>query len=68
MIHPCEHVKLVELETLQVIVKNQVQNTYLEETIKSSQPEFYVKASLSSTVLCRRHYIFKYLGEYPAKL
>ena len=52
MIHLSEHVKLVELETLQVIVKSHGQNTYLEETMKSSQPEFYANTSLSSTVLC----------------
>ena len=51
MIHFSEHVKLVELETLQVIVESYVQNAYLEETMKSSQPEFYANAPFSSTVL-----------------
>ena len=69
MIHPSEHVKLVKLETLQVIVESHGQNTYLEETMKSSQPEFYANASLSSTVLCHNNYIFMYfLREYTAKL
>ena len=35
--------------------------------MKSSQPEFYANASLSSQVLFPKHYIFMYLGEYPAK-
>ena len=68
MIHFSEHVKLVELETLQVIVGSYGQNAYLEETMESSQPEFYANTSLSFTVLCRKHNIFMYLGEYLAKL
>ena len=70
MIHLSEHVKLAELETQQVIVKSYGQHTYLEEAMKSFQPEFYASASLSSQVLCPKHYIFVYLdlGEYPAKL
>ena len=51
-----EHVNLVELESVQVIVKSYLQNAYLEETMKSSQPEFHANASLSSTVLCRKYY------------
>ena len=34
--------------------------------MKSSQLEFYANASLSSQVLFPKHYIFMYLGEYPA--
>ena len=70
MIHLSEHVELVKFETLQVIVGIYGQNVYLEETMKSSQPEFYANASLSSTVLCCKHNIFMYmyLGEYVAKL
>ena len=68
MLHFSEHVKLVELGTLQVIVRSYGQNAYLEETTKFSQPKFYANASLSSTVLCRQHNIFLYLGEYLAKL
>ena len=68
MIHFSEHIKLVELEPLYVIVGSYGQNAYLEETMKSSQPEFYANTSLSSTVLCYKHYIFMYLGEYLAKL
>ena len=68
MIHFSEHVKLVELETLQVIVGSYGRNAHLEETMKSSQPEFYATTSLSSTVLCHKHNIFMYLGEYLAKL
>ena len=40
MIHFSVHVKLVELKTLQVIVGSYGQNAILEETMKSSQPEF----------------------------
>ena len=68
MIEFSEHVKLVELETLQVILGSYGQNAYLEETMKSSQPKFYANASLFSTVLCRKHNIFMYLGEYLVKL
>ena len=52
--------------TQQLIVKSYAQ--HLEEAMKSSQPEFYANASLSSQVLCPKHYIFMYLGEYQAKL
>ena len=59
----------VELETLQVIVKSNWQHTsLLDETMESSQPEFYANASLSSQLLCRKHYINMYLGEYSMKL
>ena len=69
MIHLSEHdVKLTELELQQVIVKSYGQHTYLEKAMKSSQPEFYANASLSSQVLFPKHYIFMYLGEYLAKL
>ena len=64
MFHFSEHVKLVELETLQVIVGSYGQNSCLEEMVKSSQPKFYANPSLSSTILCRKYYIFIYLGEY----
>ena len=37
-------VKLVKLETLQVIVKSHWQHTSLDETMKSSQSEFYANA------------------------
>ena len=60
MTHFSEHVKLVEVEALQVIVGSYGQNAYLEETMRSSQPEFYANASLSSTVSCRKHNIFMY--------
>ena len=63
MIHLNAQVVLVELETLQVIVKSNWQHTSLDETMKSSQPEFYSNASLSSQVLCRKHHINMYLGE-----
>ena len=70
MIHFNEDVKLVELETWQVIVGSYKQNdyAYLEETMKSSHSEFYANASLSSTVLCCKHNISMYLGEFLAKL
>ena len=68
MIHFSEHVKLVEFEILQVIVRSYGQNAFLEEAMKSFQHEFYADASLSSTVLCPKHNIFMYLGEYLAKL
>ena len=51
-----------------VIVKSYRQHTYLEEAMKSSQPEFYANASLSSQVVCTKHYISMFLGVYPAKL
>ena len=54
MIQLSEHVKLAEP---QVIVKSYGQHTYLEETMKFSQPEFYANASLSSQVLFPKHYI-----------
>ena len=37
-------VKLVKLETLQIIVKSHWQHTSLDETMKSSQSEFYANA------------------------
>ena len=54
--------------TLQVIVKSNWQHTSLDETMISSYPEFYANASLSSQVLCRKHNIYMYLGEYSTKL
>ena len=68
MIHLSAQVELVELETLQVIVKSNWQHTSLDETMKSSQPEFYANASLSSQFLCRKHYINMHLSEYSTKL
>ena len=68
MLHLCEHVKLAELDTQQVIVKSYGQHTYLEEAMKSSQAEYYANASLSLQLLCPKHYISMYLGAYPAKL
>ena len=68
MIHLSEQVKLAELETEQVIVKSHGQHTYLEETMKSTQHVFYANASLSSQVLCRKHYISMSLSEYKAKI
>ena len=58
----------VKLGTLQVIVKSNRQHTSLDEKMKSSQPKFYANASLSSQVLCRKHNIYMYLGEYSTKL
>ena len=60
--------QLDELETLQVIVKSHSQHTSLDETMKSSQPEFNANASLSSQFLCRKHNIYMYLGEYSTNL
>ena len=68
MIHLSAQAELVELETLQVIVKSNRQHTSLDETRKSSKHEFCANASLSSQVLCRKHYINMYLGEYLTKL
>ena len=56
MKHLSELVKLAELETQQVIDKSYGQHTYLEEAMKSFQPEFYANASLSSQVLCPKHF------------
>ena len=60
--------QLVDLEALQVMVKNNCKHTSLDETMKSSQPEFNAIAPLSSQVLCRKHNIYMYLGEYSTKL
>ena len=68
MIHLSEYVQLADLETQQVIVKSYGQHTYLEEVMTSSQPEFYANATLSSQVLCPKHYTSMYLGEYLAKI
>ena len=43
MIHFSERVKLVELKTLQVRVRIYGQNAYLEELVKSSQPELCLR-------------------------
>ena len=64
MIHLSAQVILVDLETLQVIVKSNWQHTSFDETKKSSQPEFYANASLSSQVICLKYNIYIYLGEY----
>ena len=56
------------LGALQVIVKSNWQHTSLDEAMKSSQLEFYAHASFSSQVLCRKHNIYMYLGEYSTKL
>ena len=50
------------------MVKNYGHHTYLKEALKSSQPELYANASLSSQVLYPKHDISMYLGEYLAKL
>ena len=67
MIHLSEQIKLAELETFQVVVKSHGQHTYLEKTMKSTQHVFYAKASLSSQVLCRKHYISMSFDKYKAK-
>ena len=43
MIHLSEHVTLAVLDTQQVIIKSYGQHTYLEEAMKSTQPEFLCK-------------------------
>ena len=43
-------------------------HTYLQETMKSSKSEFYANTSLSSQVICCKHYISMYLDEYLVKL
>ena len=58
---------LSALKILQVIVKSYGQHTYFEEKMKSSKPQFYANLSFSYQVLCRKHYISVYLGEYLAK-
>ena len=67
MIHLSAQDELVDLETLQVIVKSNWQHTSLDETMKSFKPEFYANVSLSSQVLCRKHYINMY-GDFSTKL
>ena len=61
-------IKRVELDTQQVIVKSYGQHNFLEEAMKFFQPGFYANASLSSRVLCPKHYLSTYLGEYTTKL
>ena len=56
MIHLSAQVELVELETLQVIVKSIWQHTSLDKSMKSSQSEFYANASLSSQVFAQTLY------------
>ena len=68
IIHLSAQVQLIDLETLQVIVKSNWQHTSLDERMESSQPEINANASLSSQVLCRKHNIYMYLGEYSMKL
>ena len=67
MIYLSEQVELSALKIWQVIVKSYGQHIYLEEKMKSSQPHFYANLSLSPQVLCHKHYISVYLGEYLAK-
>ena len=67
MIHLSEQIELSALKILQVIVKRYGQHTYLEEKMKSSQPHFYANLSLSPQVLCCKHNIYMYLGEYSTK-
>ena len=57
----------VKLETLQVIAKSHWQHSSLYETMKSSQSEFYANTSLLFQVLCRKHNIYMYSGEYSKK-
>ena len=64
MIHLSAQVSLDDLETVQVIVKSNWQHTSFDETMKSSQTEFYANATLSSQVICFKHNINMYLGEY----
>ena len=58
MKHLSEHVKQAAL--IQLIVKSYGQHIYLEEAMKSSQPEFNANASLSSQVLSPKHYVSMY--------
>ena len=61
MIHLSEHVRYTTGNC------QKLWTAYLfRRRMKSSQPEFYTNASLSSQVLFPKHYIFMYLGEYPA--
>ena len=41
--------------------------TYLPKTMTYSRPELYANATLSSQVLCCKHYISMYLDEYLKK-
>ena len=49
-------VELVELETLQVIVKSNWQHTSLDETMKSSQPEFMQTITFVSSFMPKTLY------------
>ena len=53
---------------LQVIDKRYGQHTYLPKTMKYSRPKFYTNATLSTQVLCSKHYISMYCDEYLTKL
>ena len=64
MIHLSKHVQLAELDTQQVIVKSCGHYTYLEEAMKYFHLEFYANESLWSQVLCPKHYMSMYIGEY----
>ena len=67
MIHLSEQFDLSALGIYQVIAKSYERHTYLEEKTKSSHPQFYANLSLSPQVLCPKHYISVYLGEYLVK-
>ena len=69
-----EQVRLIEqnmytlyVRHLQVIVKSYGHHTNLPKTLKYSRPEYYAKATLSSQVLCCKHYISTYLVEHLTK-
>ena len=47
---------------------SKTQHSSLYETMKSSQPEFYANTSLLFQVLCRKHDIYMYSGEYLTEL
>ena len=61
MIHLSEHVRYTTGNCQKLWTAD-----LFRRRMKSSQPEFYANASLSSQFLFPKHYIFMYLGEYPA--
>ena len=65
MIQLSERVTLAEP---QVIVKSYGQNTYLEEWWNLLNLNFMQTHHFRLKFLIPKHYIFMYLGEYPAEL
>ena len=75
MIHLSKQARLINFKQdrynlcvrhLQIIVKNYGQLSF-NQTMKYRRAKFYANTSLSSLVLCCKHYISMYLDEYLIK-